>query len=285
MNIAKATRAQKILDRGLELVKALPYKTSLRWVFYALYQEGYYPDKKNGYNAWKALCARYRKEYKRGWHPATLADDTRARIARAGGRESLHECLVRLPADAASVADFWVDHFYQQPCYIEIWFEAKAMSGQFRYYTEDIDLVPFGGDPSIPFKWEIAKHLEDAQKYGKDITVLYFGDYDKKGLRIVDDALNDIRAWCDATFEVVRCGLTREQIERYNVPDKPDKPGKYQWEALPKEAAEEIILSSLAEHVDLDLINRVREESLEQENRWKDKIYRSVTRLIKRAGR
>jgi len=61
---------------------------------------------------------------------------------------------------------------------------------------------------------------------------LYFGDYDSKGLEISNNALKDIQAWCNVSFQFIRCGINKEHIHTFQLPEQPDKPGAYQWEAL-----------------------------------------------------
>ena len=51
-----------VLDKAFELVQSVPYKVSLRWLFYRLLQEGIYQDK-SGYNNLKYLAAKARKEF------------------------------------------------------------------------------------------------------------------------------------------------------------------------------------------------------------------------------
>lgn len=283
-----ATRTDEILAQALELVESVPYRVSLRWVFYELYQRGVYAElgtpsqKKAAYKAFKALCARARKSFRDGWHPDTLADDTRARIGRTFGYDSIETALSLLITDTVSGFRLDVDHFYQQEHYLEIWFEAKAMAGQFEHYTQRVDLVPFGGDPSIPLKWALAQNLDECEKYGLPIVVLYFGDYDPKGLQIAESAVFDIRQWCSVDFELVRCGLNLDQIEEYNVPQNPSKPGEYQWEALSDPAAREIITASMSEYMDLSLVDTVIEEERDKEVFWKQKIEASLKRLVKK---
>ncbi|MBD3264152.1 MAG: hypothetical protein GF375_03510 [Candidatus Omnitrophica bacterium] len=270
--MAPNKKTGQILARALELVEEVPYKVSLRWVFYALLQEGLYKTKKD-YLKWKALSSRYRKSFAEGWHPDTLADDTRTKIYRTGGEASIDDCVNSLVDDIVDGINFSLDHFYRQDVYIEIWFEAKAMAGQFKYYTRGVDLVPFGGDPSIPFKWLISRDLIwKRKKYNKPITILYFGDYDKHGLEILDSAEADIRSWSGVDFELSRCGLTPEQIEQYNVPENPAKPGEFQWEALNDKAAKEIILSALEDNINLETIDVVRREAMEKEEYWRGKV-------------
>lgn len=116
------------------------------------------------------------------------------------------------------------------------------MAGQFKHYTKHITLRPFGGDCSIFFKSQIAKELEQKhQQYGTPIVVLYFGDLDPKGLQIPKSALKNIRQWVDIDFEFIRCGLNPGDEAAYNIPENPDKPGTYQWEALSDEAAHRLI--------------------------------------------
>jgi hypothetical protein len=180
----------------------------------------------------------------------------------------------------ADSVNFDVDHFYQQERYVEIWFEAKAMAGQFRHYTHDIDLLPFGGYASIPYKYDIARHLQWAsERYDKPITILYFGDLDFHGKSILSASLNDIQDWCGVPFDVEWCGLTQEQVAIYNVPANPEKPGEFQWEALPDEAAAEIIKNAISQHVDLELIEIIDRHTYEHEQIWTQKVERALETL------
>ncbi len=273
-------RSMQILTRGMELVNSVNYQVSARWLFYRLLQESYFSKKSDYKTKLIPLISKARKDFIFGWHPATLSDDTRQRISKTGGAEDVQQCINSLESDLKVNVNFDVDHFYQQEQYVEIWFEAKAMSGQFRHYTNDIDLLPFGGYASIPYKYNIAQRLQEAsERYGKPITVLYFGDLDYHGETILDASLNDIEDWCAVSFDVEWCGLTEEQAIKYNVPQNPDRPGEFQWEALSDQAAGEIITNAVAEHVDLDLIETINEHALEHEHIWRDKVDRALETL------
>jgi hypothetical protein len=137
-----------------------------------------------------------------------------------------------------------LDKWLSQPHYIAIMYEAKAMTGQFREYAPDITLFPLGGDPSIPFKSRVAKHLAAmAGKYKKPVRVFYFGDCDEKGAQIATSALKDIQQWARVDFSFQRVGLTLTQARSMGVPENPDKPGEYQWEALTDDQAASLIRS------------------------------------------
>jgi len=133
---------------------------------------------------------------------------------------------------------------------VELWFEANAMRGQFEHYTEHIMLRPFGGDPSIPFKWNIAAHLTRmAERFSKPIVILYFGDLDPKGMIIPESAVRDIREWCTDDFEFIRCGLNPGHETEFSLIENPERPGTYQWEALDDGSAHELIERSCAPFV------------------------------------
>lgn len=61
--------------------------------------------------------------------------------------------------------------------------------------------------------------------------------------------LRTITNSCYANFSFIRCGLTREQVKQYKIPENFEHPG-YQWEALADQDAQEIIESSLCQYYD-----------------------------------
>jgi hypothetical protein len=196
------------------------------------------------------------------------------RRARDDPFEVFDEVMAAMPEQLSRAAEAFavIDHFYRQPRYIELWFEARAMSGQFRHYTEAVDLVPMVGQPSIPFKWALAKRLEErAERYGKEIVILYFGDEDLAGHTIEADIIGDMRGWSSAEFEVRRCGLTEEQARKYGVPESVEKKG-YQWEALSDQDAGEIIRESVESHLDTELIEEAQAEAKSAAEEWIKRI-------------
>ena len=226
------------LDRAFELVESVPYDVSARWLFYRLLQEGYYSKKTDYKNKFLPATSKARHAFYKQWRPDTLADETREPIIRGNGFKTPGEWVRAVQSGLECELDKW----YSQEQYIELWYEARAMTDQFRHYTRHINLRPMGGQPSIRFKWDSAKDIERiAKRYSNPITVLYFGDLDTAGETIAQVVERDVRKWCSVPFEFVHCGLTLDQVQRYNVPENPEKPGQYQWEALTDTAASEII--------------------------------------------
>lgn len=230
-----------VLARALELVDSVPYQVSARWLFYRLLQEGYYGAKSDYKNKFLPAVSAARHAFYEGWRPDTLADETRSAVVRGNGFFTPGAWVSALQERITCNLDKW----HTQNYYVELWFEARAMLDQFQHYTEHMTLRPLGGQPSIPYKWDTAKDLEGAHdRYGKPIVVLYFGDLDSAGSVIADTVRGDVAKWSAAPFEFIHCGLTLDQVQFYGVPENPEKPGEYQWEALPDAAAREIILSS-----------------------------------------
>ena len=157
------------------------------------------------------------------------------------------------------------------------------MIGQFRRYASGVTLVPFGGTYSISLMSECIKRLEAmAEKYQRPPVILYFGDLDRWGIRnIFEPARRDAQAWYSGELEFIRVGLTEEQVARYHIPENPDKPGQFQWEALEDEQAEEIIVAALGEYLDFAKVRRAKELSERQTKLWSARlgtILRSILR-------
>lgn len=269
-----------ILARALEHVNSVPYRVTARWVFYRLLQDGFYSGKGDYHGRFLPLTAKARKGFFGDWHPATFADDTRAPILMQ--RRGLYELYIRGQGfktkqewlqKVAEEMNFPLDKWQNQDYYIEIWFEAAAMVGQFLHYTEHIPLLAFRGDVSIPEKWATAKRLEEAaDRYDIPVVVLYFGDDDPKGHEIPENALADIRAWCSVDLEYVRCGLNVGDGDRLGIPENPDEPGHYQWEALSDDQAGGLITSFIDTYYNQDALKETQAEQERITDEFRDRF-------------
>ncbi len=255
------TESIEILDRAMEHIKSVPYHVSLRWLFYRMYQDGLYPDKVKGYKCFKKITTKARRAFWNGWAPNTLEDDTRFPIYRGLGFWD-RAGIGREPS-----IDTELTHFPEQEFYVEIWFEARAMISQMEYYTAGIPLRAFGGDPSLDYKWKMAKDIEGmAKHFEKPVTILYFGDCDKKGKQIAKTAERDARLWTDIDFDFELCGLTDEQANKYQLTQNWDKEGKpkgFQWEALSDDQARGIIMPQVDRYIDRTIVAEKEAESKE----------------------
>jgi len=279
-------QSKYILDRAWDWIQSVPYQPSARWVFYRLLQDGTY-DTKAGYRHLLGLLSNARKEFYQGWNPGTLADDTRAPVLmervgfytvslRGWGFKNEAEWLETVKKELNCPLDRWTT----QPVYEEIWFEAAAMQGQFIYYANpNVPLLAFHGDVSIPEKWRTAKRLAERWlRLRKPIRIFYYGDLDPKGLVIPESAWEDISKWTFWLIQAkepslqpkdkdderglkewiefrwssfIRVGITKEQVQQFKIPENPERPGTYQWEALDDKQAKTLI-DEANEPLDLD---------------------------------
>ena len=249
-------KSKEILDRAMGYIQAVPYRVTLRWLFYRLLQDGTYSSKQD-YEQLKSLTSRARKAFYDGWSPNTLADDGREAFIKGFGHYDSGDWLRAILRHGCNL-----DKWGSQPNYVELWFEAAAMRSQFEYYTRHVTLRPFKGDPSLDFKWEICQHLEAVHDTypDKSIVILYFGDLDPKGLQIPESAVSDVRSWAGVDFEYIRCGLNPGDEVRYNLHENPEKPGTYQWEALDDEQASRLLVSSVAQYIDFDAMAAIESQ-------------------------
>ena len=256
-----------ILESAMAHIKSVPYKVTLRWVFYRLLQDGLY-RKKEDYGSFRRLEAKARKAFYNGWHPAIFADDTREFIERGDGWPSVSEWL-----EAVGQMKFNHPVWDSQKYYIEIWFEAGAMVAQFKYYAPDVPLFSFHGDCSIAPKWEAAKRLEKvSEDHDLPIVIFYFGDEDEKGMSIPESAVRDIEEWCNVSFEFIRVGLNPGDGKRLGLSESIDKPGNYQWEALSDEQAKEMIKTALSDYFDAEAANDLRDSDEDITGRFQERI-------------
>lgn len=276
----------KLEQRAREHVNSVNYAVSLRWVFYRLLQDGIYHEKED-WSRWKLQASKFR--HNGTWPPDFLEDGTREVTYRGLSRSWSEEEILEDLVDEDSLAIYFLDsHFTRQDYYVELWFEARAMIGQFEKYTEKITLRPFGGDYTIGPKYQAAKDLEEcAERFNKPIKVLYFGDCDKKGNKIFKAATTGPKGcqkWCSIPVEYIFCGLTIEQVEDFRargeeIPENPDKPSEYQWEALTDSQAREIISHGVQQHLDLSKILEMEEEELEKAMDLSKRIYRVLKHM------
>lgn len=265
---------KRILDRAWEHVQSVDYSVSARWLFYRLLQDGLYAGK-HQYGNFMYLMREVREKFEGGWRPNTLSDETRTPIIRGTGWESEEEWLQYI-----GERECFLDKFLFQENYLEIWYEAKAMTSQFLHYTNYITLRPFGGAASYPYLWDIAMKMKRVIENSKKTpTVLYFGDYDPSGLSIPKAALGWVEEWAGYGINFVRVALNEGDGERFGIPENPDKPGEYQWEALPDAIAGTLIQESIKPYISQFGLWKVKELQKEITERFQERWEQFIDKL------
>ncbi len=173
--------------------------------------------------------------------------------------------------------DVWQD----QPRYLEVVVEKDALSGIFEgvlgRYGVTLN-VGRGYDG-----WSSIKAAADRYGEGGGVTVLYFGDLDPSGEDMVR-SLRDRLAELGCFPEVVKCALTFEDVEAYDLPPDPTKEkdsrrGAFverygdmavELDALPPDALRGRIGGEVEARMDLDALERTRRLEREDRSRLND---------------
>ena len=282
----------RLLDRAFGYIAASPYQVTARWVFYRLLQDGTFTEKSD-YKRLLSYLSKARKGFYRRWTPATLADDTRAASVRGVGFDEGQGWLEAVLEQTECKLDRW----QAQSRYVEVWFEASAMQSQFAFYTnENVPLLAFHGDVSIPEKWKATQRLVNRWlKLRTPMTVLYYGDLDPKGLEIPISARRDVTEFAGRylfetmgypedhkeflerfdefleDFNFIRVGLNDEHVDQYGIPENPERPGTYQWEGLDDDAAQELI-GEVNSYLDMDAFQTVMDREADITGQFRDHL-------------
>lgn len=166
--------------------------------------------------------------------------------------------------------DVWAD----QLGYVECWLEKDALSSIF----EDA-LRPYGVTLNVGRGfdgWSSVKNAADRYGDGEGVTVLYFGDFDPSGedmVRSLRERLADPdlpNGGCEP--EIIKCALTFEDIERYQLPPDFTKStdsrrgafvARYgdvavELDALPGEVLRSRLVREVEARMDLEALERTR---------------------------
>ena len=121
-------------------------------------------------------------------------------------------------------ADLWAD----ADIYCEVWTESRSIAGVVQDDCEElaVSLYPAGGFTSISLAYQAADYINSFNT-GEEVVIFYLGDFDPAGV-VIDVALErELRTHLndDVDLNFVRLAITPEQIETYDLPTKPRKPG------------------------------------------------------------
>lgn len=81
--------------------------------------------------------------------------------------------------------DYSLPYWHKQPLYVEVWLEKEALANLFENVCEKykVSFVPCRGYPSLSLLYDCSKRLS-CVPFNREICILYFGDYDVRGLNI-----------------------------------------------------------------------------------------------------
>lgn len=127
-----------------------------------------------------------------------------------------------------SVSGLYRANLWEQddvPTYCEVWVESRSLAGTLIELCRElaVSLYPAGGFTSASFAYQAAEGL-NAQGVTK---VFYLGDYDPSGVLIDVSIERELRRHLKrgVSLDFERIAITPEQIEMFDLPTKPRKPG------------------------------------------------------------
>jgi len=202
--MAKHAKTLAMLDVAIEVLTAI-HPMTVRQVYYQLVSRLVIENKQSQYNA---VCNLLRDARKEGVIPWEWVEDRLRRPRTVAMWEDL--------TDFAHVArQYRRDIWRTQPHYVEVWLEKDAVSGIF----EDV-LDRYGVTLNVGRGydgWDSIHNAAERFGNGAESTILYFGDFDPSGEDMVR-SLRERLGFFDCNPETVKCALTFEDVERYQLP-------------------------------------------------------------------
>jgi hypothetical protein len=291
---------------------------TLRTIHYALVSKNIIPNTKSAY---KGLSSAFVKARQQGViHWDWLADE--GRDIEEGEDNYIWEpkdyvhaiisnSVSQLREQLEGSTYFHYPKWMNQEYYIEMWIEKNALRATFKNYIEEdkIALIPSRGFSS----WTFLKEAHDRIRQnanGKTPLILYFGDFDPSGEDIERFLRESMNGFFGLDLKVIRVGVTKDQIEEYNLPTTPEdaeeieklhrdsrfakwEHGDYRVEldallAFVPDEFERIVKESVKEYFD----DNIYEDTLDKEaeaketisNKLKDELPQKIRDLLKELG-
>jgi hypothetical protein len=163
--------------------------------------------------------------------------------------------------------------------YVEVWIEKDALAGVLIAETDplDVPLMVAKGYTSKSYAFGAAEDIVSEMERLKRIFIYHLGDSDPSG----EDAARDVeaklrrytqklRAGEDVEIHFQRIAVLDEQIERWNLPLRPNKvgdartakfrrpAGSVELDAIPARELRKIVRDAIEPHVDQDLHARLK---------------------------
>jgi len=172
----------------------------------------------------------------------------------------LLEWLNKLPYEYSNSIPRW----HNQPKYVEIWIEKNAMAGVFSSIlteSRQVRIVPNGGWSSFSFESKNFQRLRYYQSIGKGVYVLYYGDYDPSGARMVKNLEIALKRM---GINFVHVAITKEQIEQFRLQGltNPDPAVKAKLEKDPNAESFRIENNGRLFQIELDALSALRPDEL-----------------------
>lgn len=188
---------------------------------------------------------------------------------------------------------YWENYWDEQETYVEVWLEKQSLASVFAPICEEynVRLEATRGDWSDSKVYEAAQRLTPYIDEGRDVRILYFGDYNPSGYHAPVSILDTLgyyglvldrpypshdSAWYydvegnrpfgfgedQGTFQVERLALTTEQIGEFDLPENP-VPSSTDKDATIKESFQRFVSEGRDTNVELNALKEYHRDYLE----------------------
>ena len=261
-------------------------RMTIRQIFYRLVAKHLIQNTLSQYKNLSRILVKARERGDVDW--TDIEDRSRTTIGRDGGFESVDHFLTYTEENfKEGWRYFTMPMWTNQPNFLEVWVEKDALSALVSDVAEGfrVRTCPARGYSSFTYVKEGADRLADIE--GKNIIVLYLGDYDPSGLDITRDLENRLQAYGIPDVDVKRIALTLDQIRQYSLPpmmakSKDPRYAKFvadtggtdvvELDALEPPVLQEIIRKAIQERIDTDLWNKRVTEIEETKEKLREKF-------------
>ncbi len=279
-------RTQRFNKKSVEMLKQINgiiqeyakmgIRITLRQLYYQLVSRDLLANHVKEYHRLSALTTNARYTGLIDWH----AIEDRIRVPRMASEWDNVQDLIE-----SARASYRLPRWEGQDYYVELFTEKDALSSVLAPIAHEhhIHFCVNRGYTSATAIYDLSKRILGQVQEGKEVKILYLGDYDPSGLDMVRDITDRLKELCeegdrtidfDASVEVRPIALTKEQIKQYNPPPNPAKKtdprskwfmrvhGATSWEvdALPPDVMMRTVRREIQKYLDMDLYNAIIEK-------------------------
>lgn len=229
-----------IKDEILPQFESQGIKPTLRTLFYALFSKGLIPNTKSAYKRLSSKLVDARKNKIFSWD--FLEDKVRYVVKRYTASyptpDELDYCKLRCESKLDDISiqkmlEDWFDwisvprhvgYWAKQPFTVEVWLEKDALAATIEAWTSNVNIRVNRGYSSWTFIYNNVQYLRELLGRHEKVIILYLGDLDPSGVdieRFLREAL-EYFGLDNSKVELKRLAVTEEQVERYNLPPRPE---------------------------------------------------------------
>lgn len=273
------------VDQIINQYQAAGYKLTLRQLYYQLVARDIIPNTLQSYTKLGTMLVNARMAGLVDWD---AIEDRVRRPQRNPEWEDIEEFMDSV------IPQFRIKRHSGQEHHVELWTEKDALTSILKPITDEYHayLMVNRGYSSASAMYAAANRLRHYQDlWGQQPILLYLGDHDPSGLDM-DRDIRDRLAEFGVDVNIIRIGLTKDQINQYNPPPNPAKItdprannyiaqyGPLSWEvdALEPNVLDALVRTKIEEHMDVDKYN----DQIAKEDNLKTMLKQHIEVLMKK---